>query len=219
MAEVRCENVMKRFGAVEALAGVSCAAASGEALLILGPSGAGKTTLLRVIAGLERPDEGTVRIGGEVVSGPGVDVPPHRRGLAMVFQRPTLWPHLTALDNAALALVGRGLRRRQRRAKAAETLAQLGMSHRLRAWPGTLSGGELQRVGLARALVVEPQVLLLDEPFASLDPDLRGELVALLARLKAERGVTILWVSHREDEASGIADAVVRLRDGRIEKT
>jgi ABC-type Fe3+/spermidine/putrescine transport system ATPase subunit len=216
VAEVRCEAVSKRFGAVTALAGVSFVLPGGQALLVLGPSGAGKTTLLRCIAGLERPDAGAISVNGLVVFGRGIDVAPHRRGLAMVFQRPTLWPHLTAQDNVALALVGRGLRRRERRRRAAEALDQLGMTPRLRAWPGTLSGGELQRVGLARALVVDPRLLLLDEPLASLDPDRRDEMVALLRTLKAERGVTILWVSHRAEEAADFADQVLRLHDGRV---
>ncbi len=152
MAEVICSSLSRRFGGVWALSDVSCEVPSGGAMLVVGPSGSGKTTLLRLIAGLLRPDHGSVRIGSRLVTGPNVMIPPHRRGIAFVFQRPTLWPHMTALDNVALALVGRGLRRRERRARAGETLDRLDMSKRRHAYPATLSGGETQRVGLARAL-------------------------------------------------------------------
>lgn len=217
MAKVACEDITKRFGEVSALTGVSFEIGDGQALLVRGPSGSGKTTLLRIISGLETPDGGLVRIAGEVVTGPGVLVPPHRRGLAFVFQRPALWPHLTAAENVALALVGRGMRRRERRERASAALAGLGMTHRERAYPGTLSGGELQRVGLARALVTRPEVLLLDEPFSSLDEELRGGLAADLGTLKLEEGVTILWVSHRSEDALSLADEVLVLRDGAVE--
>ncbi|MCK4299707.1 MAG: ABC transporter ATP-binding protein [Planctomycetes bacterium] len=219
MAQVAGQNLTKRFGEATALSGVSFAAPAGGVLLVLGPSGAGKTTLLRLVAGLEEPDEGTVSIGGEPVTGGGVFVPPHRRGVAFVFQRPTLWPHMTALDNVALVLVGRGLRRRRRRRRAAEMLDRLGMSERLAAYPATLSGGELQRVSLARALVSEPRVLLLDEPFASLDASLRQELVRELAALKSEQGVTMLWVGHRYEEALALADRLLLLRDGVVKES
>jgi len=216
MANVACDNLMKRYGDVPALTDVSCRADDRGVLLILGPSGAGKTTLLRLVAGLDRPDAGTIRIGGAVVTGSGRHVPPHLRGVAFVFQRPTLWPHLRAVDNVMLALVGRRLRRRERRRRAAAALDRLGMTRRARAFPGSLSGGELQRVSLARALVTDPGVLLLDEPFASLDVELRADLVRHLAALKADRGVTMLWVSHRYEEALALADGLVLLREGRV---
>ena len=220
MAEVIGESLTKRFAGVTALRGVSFEVGAGGVLLVVGPSGAGKSTLLRLVAGLEVPDEGRVRIGGELMSGSGVVVPPHRRGLAFVFQRPTLWPHMSALDNVALALVGRGLPRRERRRRAAAALEQLHLAARLRAYPATLSGGELQRVGLARALVVGPRVLLLDEPFASLDAGLRQELVRELGSLSAPRegaktpGMTILWASQHHEEALPLATRVLLLRRG-----
>ncbi len=219
MAEVSGQNLSKRFADVCALREVSFEVSAGGVLLVLGPSGAGKTTLLRLVAGLERPDSGTVSIGGDVVSRPEALVAPHLRGVAFVFQRPTLWPHLTALDNVALALVGRGLRRKERRARASEALSRLGMGGWLRAHPATLSGGELQRVSLARALVVEPRVLLLDEPFASLDVSLRQDLAGDLAALKSERGVTMVWASHRYEEALALADRLLLLRDGAVEES
>jgi len=219
MSQITCHGLSKYFGEVHALEGVSCEVPSGGALLVLGPSGAGKSTFLRIIAGLARPDEGTVRIGDELVSGPNVMTPPHRRGVAFVFQRPTLWPHMNALDNVALALVGAGRRRKERRTRAAEALARLGMSDRGKNYPATLSGGELQRVSLARALVTEPRVLLLDEPFAALDVHLRKDLLKTLGALKYEQGVTMLWVSHRIEEALSLADSVLLLRGGVAEES
>ena len=218
MAQIACRGVSKRFGDVEAVSNVSFEAPAGTVSLLLGPSGSGKTTLLRIIAGLERPDAGRVLIGGNVVTGPDVMVPPHERGLAFVFQRPTLWPHLDARDNVALALAGRGMSRRDRRARAERGLARLGMAGRSRAYPATLSGGEMQRVSLARALVTEPRVLLLDEPFAALDEELRADVASHLARLKSEAGMTMLWVTHRHQEATALADKTFLLRGGVLEQ-
>ena len=138
MAAVACRGVSVRFGDVQALSGVDCPAPAGGVLLVLGPSGSGKTTLLRVIAGLERPGAGTVHVDGRLVTGPDTMAPPHRRGVAFVFQRPTLWPHMTARDNVALALVGKGLRRRERRERAEGELGRLGMSGRAKAALDTL---------------------------------------------------------------------------------
>lgn len=216
MAEIACDGLGKRYGNVRALVDVSCEVSPASVMLVLGPSGAGKTTLLRVVAGLERPDEGTVTIGGKVVTDPEILTPPHRRGLAFVFHRPTLWPHMNAVDNVALALVGRGLSRHERRSRAEAALGRLGMNSRRRAYPAELSGGEMQRVSLARALVIEPRILLLDEPFAGLDPDLRKDLTAQLAALKSDSGVTMLWVTHRHEEALALADRILVLRDGAV---
>jgi len=217
MTDVSCNGLTVRFGEAAALAEVSCEAPAGGVLLVLGPSGAGKSTLLRVIAGLMKPQAGTVRIGGETVTGPGVLVAPHRRGLSFVFQRPTLWPHMSVLDNVALALVGRGARRRERRRAASEALAELGLTGCDRLYPGTLSGGELQRVALARSLVTCPQVLLLDEPLTGLDPELRRDFVEKLGRLKSA-GMTMIWVSHQCEEAYGLADRLLLLRRGKVEE-
>jgi len=216
MAAVVCDNLSKSFGAVRALSEVSFELPARRVLLILGPSGAGKTTLLRLIAGLDRPDMGTVEVCGEIVTGPLTFTPPHKRRLAFVFQRPTLWPHLTALENVSLALAGKRMSRAGRRSAAARALAELGMAGREKAWPGTLSGGELQRVALARALVTQPDVLLLDEPFASLDISLRKDLSRTFHDLTTRNGVAMVWVSHRYEEAFALADNLILLRHGRV---
>jgi ABC-type Fe3+/spermidine/putrescine transport system ATPase subunit len=217
MSDIWCSGLTVRFGETAALDGVSCEAPAGGVLLVLGPSGAGKSTLLRVIAGLLKPRAGIVRIGDETATGPGVLVAPHRRGLSFVFQRPTLWPHMTVLDNVALALVGRGARRRERRRAASEALAELGLTGCDRLYPGTLSGGELQRVALARSLVTHPRVLLLDEPLTGLDPELRRDFAEKLGRLKAT-GMTMIWVSHQCEEAYALADRLLLLRKGKVEE-
>jgi len=218
VAEVSGKSLTKTFGGTTALAGVSFEAPAGSVLLILGPSGAGKTTLLRLVAGLEQPDQGTISIAGDPVTAPNVSVAPHRRGVGFVFQQPTLWPHMTAVDNVALALTGRGLRKRERRRQATGMLERLSMGDRLRAYPATLSGGQLQRVGLARALVAGPRVLLLDEPFASLDASLRQELVRELEGLKSQGEVTMLWVGHRYEEALALADGLLLLDRGEVKE-
>lgn len=218
MASVACEGVTKSYGTRKALDRVSCEAGHGRVLLVLGPSGAGKTTLLRVVSGLERPESGTVAVGGKTVTGPREFVKPHLRRTAFVFQRPTMWPQLTVLDNVALALHGKGIGKRARRARAAEALDRLDMGDRTGCYPATLSGGELQRAVLARALVTEPEVLLLDEPCASLDIHLRKGLIEAFKRLKSERNATLIWVSHKYEEALGLADKLLLLRNGKSEE-
>ena len=218
MAAIVCRKLKKTFDGVQALGGVSCALARGELLLVLGPSAAGKTSLLRVIAGLERPDSGTVCIWDRMVTGPKALVAPHQRDLGFVFQRPTLWPHLSVLANVSLALGGRGMKRAERRAAARAALAELGMTGREEAWPATLSGGELQRVALARAFVTRPRILLLDEPFASLDTVLRKELLATLIGLKEKHSVSMICVSHRFEEVFAAADRILLLRNGKVEE-
>ena len=219
MAEVACERLTKRFGEHVALAEVSCRVGSAEVLFVLGPSGAGKTTLLNCIAGLARPEDGVIRIDQRVVTDARTNAPPHERGIAFVFARPTLWPHLTVAHNVALALAGRKLRRAERRRRALEALDSLGLARHAGAWPGTLSEGELQRVALARALVSDARVFLLDEPFTALDADLRRELLDILLSLKRDQGITFIWVDHRSEEALAMADRLLVIRDGRAEES
>ena len=209
---VRLKDVRKSFGLTRAVAGVSLEVSRGELFAVLGPSGCGKTTLLRLIAGFERPDEGEVTVGGDLVAGPGTFVQPERRRIGMVFQDYALVPHLTVERN-----VGFGLPRRERsgpRVRAA--LELVGLQHKMERFPHELSGGERQRVALARALAPEPQVVLLDEPFSSLDATLRAGLRREVELILRDAGATALLVTHDQEEALSLADRVAVMREGRI---
>ncbi|WP_439564755.1 ABC transporter ATP-binding protein [Microcella sp.] len=195
-----------------ALDGVSLGVDAGECLAILGPSGSGKSTVLRAIAGLDAPTSGRILVDGADVAG----VAPERRGMAMVFQRPLLFPHLSVLDNVAFAATVAGQPKREARADARQflELVQLeGFGER----PVTaLSGGQEQRVALARALAARPRVLLLDEPFSALDPELRTDMHGLLAQIRRQLNPTIVMVTHDRDEAAVVADRVALLSLGRL---
>ena len=217
---VALAGVTKRFGSHAALDDVSLDVAEGAATVILGPSGCGKTTLLRIIAGLEAPDAGQVYLNGTSVSvARRIFMPPHQRGLGFVFQDLALWPHLTAERNVDFVLGAMKLTRieRSRRVRAALALVQI---ERLATrFPHELSGGEQQRLALARAIVGEPRVLLLDEPLSSLDAELRAALRAELARLRARLALTMLYVTHDREDAAVLADHIVEMRGGRIVAT
>jgi iron(III) transport system ATP-binding protein len=199
---------------VAVLRRVSLAVAPGEVVALLGPSGCGKTTLLRTIAGLERPDEGEVSVGGRVLTGPGGHVAPERRRVGMVFQDWALFPHLSVAAN-----VGYGLDRAGRRSgRVEESLALVGLEGLGDRRPGTLSGGQQQRVALARALAPRPGVLLLDEPFSNLDSALRVEVRTEVHRLLGDLGVTTVFVTHDQEEAFVLGDQVAVMRAGVIEQ-
>jgi iron(III) transport system ATP-binding protein len=210
------EAVTRRFGARLALDRLSLALAQGEIGCLLGPSGSGKTTALRCIAGFETPDEGRIVCGGRPLAAAGVHVPAHQRGVGVVFQDHALFPHLTVRGNVEFGL--HALPRRDRKVRATQMLERVGLGDRGDAWPAELSGGQQQRVALARALAPRPAVLLLDEPFASLDPALREKLVPEIRGLLKAEGITALAVSHDQHDAFGLADRIALLRDGRIEQ-
>jgi multiple sugar transport system ATP-binding protein len=220
MAGVTLEKVAKTYpGGVAALREVSLRVEDGERVVLVGPSGSGKTTLLRLIAGLETPTSGTLRIGDRVVN----DIPPHRRDVAMVFQRPALYPHLSVRDNLAFGLFLRqGLFRWRRLGVSPVPLTerigrvahQLGLEEMLERRPGTLSGGQQQRVALGRALVREPAVFLLDEPLSNLDPRLRLEMRRELHLLHRRLRATMIYVTHDQDEAMSLGERVVVLDQG-----
>jgi iron(III) transport system ATP-binding protein len=212
MTQLVVTGLHKAFGDHPVLTGVDLEVPAGSLTAILGPSGSGKTTLLRVLAGFERADAGTVTIGGSVVDGPGVYVPPERRRIGYVPQEGSLFPHLTVAAN-----IGFGLPARQRRGPAtAELLEAVGLANLGRRYPHQLSGGQQQRVALARALAIGPKIVLLDEPFASLDAHLRASVRADVQELLAKTGITGVLVTHDQDEALSTADRVAVLRDGRI---
>lgn len=205
-------GVEARPGGAAVLRGIDLEVPAGGRLAVIGPSGAGKTTLLRVIAGLQPARAGTVEAGGRRIDG----LPPHRRPIAMVFQEPRLMPHLDAAENVAFALRARGAGRRERRARADALLADVGLDGFGRRAVRGLSGGECQRVALARALCPEPALLLMDEPLASVDPDRRASLRALILRLQRERAVTTVIVTHDRDEAAEMGERIALMVEGRI---
>lgn len=193
------------------LQGVDLEVPAGASGFLLGPSGGGKSTVLRCIAGLLVPDAGTVAWGDERLDG----LPPHQRRVGMIFQEPTLFPHLSVWRNVAFGLRYRGVARGDERAEASSWLAEVGLAGRATARVDELSGGQRQRVELARALAAKPRVVLLDEPFSGLDRDLRDELGPRVKDILASQGVAALWVTHDRDEAMRLGDRVWDLVDGR----
>jgi iron(III) transport system ATP-binding protein len=212
MRQVAVNGLYKAFGAHPVLTGVDLEVPAGSLTAILGPSGSGKTTLLRLLAGFERADAGTIRIGDGLVDGPGVYVAPERRRIGYVPQEGSLFPHLTVAANVAF-----GLSARERRGgRAAAMLELVGLGGLGKRYPHQLSGGQQQRVALARALAIEPAVVLLDEPFASLDAHLRASVRADVQEIFRRAGTTAVLVTHDQDEALSVADRVAALRDGKI---
>jgi iron(III) transport system ATP-binding protein len=207
---IEAASVTVSYGDLAAVVDAQLSVSPGELMALLGPSGSGKTTLLRAIAGFERPDTGSIRVGGREVFGPRVWVEPEQRRVGMVFQHGALFPHLTALGNVAFGTLDRR--------RAEQLLDLVGLSERAGAYPHELSGGERQRVALARALGPGPAVVLLDEPFASLDPSLRDSLRGEVRRILREAGATALLVTHDQAEALSLADRIAVMRAGRIEQ-
>ena len=204
---------------VDALRGVSLAVLPGDFVAIVGPSGSGKSTLMHLLGGLDRPSTGTLRVAGTDVSAMSQDdmASVRNRTIGFVFQAFQLLPRTTAVDNVAMPLVYRGIRRSERRRRAAAALGAVGMQHRLAHTPNQLSGGEQQRVAIARALVGEPRVILADEPTGNLDTRRGAELLDLLEGLNASRGVAIVVVTH-DPAVAARARRQVYVRDGIIER-
>ncbi len=213
-AAVRLRSVSRRFGAVTALDSVSLEVPAGSFCVLLGPSGCGKTTCLRIVAGLEQASGGTVEIGGRDVT----NLPPAERGVAMVFQSYALFPHLNVEENIVFGLKARGVAKPERARRLEYASAILGIGALLTRRPGQLSGGQQQRVALGRAIVAESPVCLMDEPLSNLDAKLRAEMRHELLALQRRLGITMLYVTHDQTEAMGMADQVVLLHDGHIEQ-
>jgi sulfate transport system ATP-binding protein len=211
---IQVHNVTKRFGDFVALDDVSLEVPSGALMALLGPSGSGKSTLLRVIAGLEQPDSGTVVIAGK----DSTQVRPQQRGVGFVFQHYAPFKHMTVADNVAFGLTVRKRPKDEVRDRVHELLQLVQLEGLGKRYPAQLSGGQRQRMALARALAVEPEVLLLDEPFGALDARVRQELRDWLRRLHDEVHVTTVFVTHDQEEAMQIADEIVLVNKGRIEQ-
>lgn len=209
---IEVRRLTKSFGATEVLREVDLLVPHGATVALLGPSGCGKTTLLRSIAGLERPDSGTILIGGQAVHGTGVDLPPERRRVGMVFQDWALFPHLSVGAN-----VGYGLTRDERRSgRIEESLELVGLGGFAGRLPSTLSGGQQQRVALARALAPRPRAILLDEPFSNLDTALRVQVRTEVHSLLSELDITTVFVTHDQEEAFVLGDEVAVMSEGVI---
>jgi ABC-type Fe3+/spermidine/putrescine transport system ATPase subunit len=212
-------SVSKVYDGYSALSEVSFTITAGEHTAILGPSGCGKTTALRLLAGFEAPAQGRVLLDGKAISEPaGVLMPPFLRGIAMVFQDLALWPNLTALGNVLLGLSGAKVTRREARARAEEALTLCGIASLARRRPGQLSGGQQQRVALARAIAARPRLLVLDEPFSSVDITTKSRLLGEIRSLAAQQNLTIVLVSHDPQEAVAICRTAVILEDGRVQE-
>ncbi|HMG97459.1 MAG TPA: TOBE-like domain-containing protein [Gaiellales bacterium] len=211
---IEVRDVTKRFGDFVALDDVSITVGDGALTALLGPSGSGKSTLLRVIAGLETPDSGEVVIGGEEVT----DSPARMRGVGFVFQHYAPFKHMSVHDNVGFGLSVRKRPKEEIRERVQELLKLVRLDGLAGRYPSQLSGGQLQRMALARALAVQPQVLLLDEPFGALDAQVRGELREWLRRLHDEIHVTTIFVTHDQEEAMDVAQEIVVMNGGRIEQ-
>lgn len=213
-AEIDIVSVSKVYGATTAVEGISLKIPAGTYCCLLGPSGCGKTSTLRMIAGHESISSGDVRLGNTVVT----DLPPARRGTAMMFQSYALFPHLDLIDNVAFSLKMKGVGKEERRAKALDMLKLMQMEAYASRRPAQLSGGQQQRVALARALITDPEALLLDEPLSALDPFLKIRMRAELKKLQTSLGITFVHVTHSQEEAMALADLIVVMNDGRIEQ-
>lgn len=211
---ITARDVCKRFKDFVALDNVSVEAPTGSLTALLGPSGSGKSTLLRAIAGLEQPDSGRIFISGEDKTG----VPPQERGVGFVFQHYAAFKHMTVFENVAFGLKIRKHPREVIRKKVHELLELVQLEGFASRYPSQLSGGQRQRMALARALAVEPQVLLLDEPFGALDAQVRQELRAWLRRLHDDIHVTTILVTHDQEEAMEVSDRIVLMNHGRVEQ-
>ncbi|MDO8753906.1 MAG: ABC transporter ATP-binding protein [Anaerolineales bacterium] len=213
MAVIEIKNLSKHFDNVKAVNGVDLAIPEGELLVILGPSGCGKTTLMRMIAGLEKPTSGVISIGGLDVT----ELPPRARSIAMVFQSYALYPHMTVFNNIAFPLKAHGkISKKDIQEKVKWAASILGIEALMERKPRQLSGGERQRVALGRALVKEPQLLLLDEPLSNLDAKLRASARDELQHFQRRLGITTIFVTHDQIEALGMGDRIVVMSKGKV---
>jgi iron(III) transport system ATP-binding protein len=215
IAALECRGLFKRFGDAQAVHNLDLTVSPGQVLALLGPSGCGKTTVLRLIAGFEQPDGGTISLGGCIVSGLGNWVPPEKRQVGMVFQEGALFPHLNVERNISF-----GLSRNDRRnARVGEVLDLVGLGNLRHRMPHELSGGQQQRVALGRALAPQPELLLLDEPFANLDPKLRDQVRRDVLEIVRASGSTTVCVTHDQEEALSVGDTIAVMNQGHVEQT
>ncbi len=212
MKKLEIKSVSKKFGTVNALLDVSLVLMPGELFFLLGPSGCGKTTLLRIIAGLETPDTGSVLLDDNNITA----LPSEKRTMGMVFQNYALWPHMTVFENIAYGLKRRKTNTKELHTRVGDILDKTGLSSLSNRKPTTLSGGQQQRVALSRALVYNPEIVLFDEPLSNLDAQLRGELRAQIRELHAALGITMVYVTHDQEEVHALAQRAALMMNGTI---
>jgi iron(III) transport system ATP-binding protein len=218
MAHLELDSLTKRYSGVVSVDGIDLSVEHGEFVCLLGPSGCGKTTTLRLVAGFLEPDAGEIRVGGRVVSSPGLVVPPERRNMGMIFQSYAVWPHMTVRQNVGYGLKMKKMPAAERRERTDAVLHATRLAELAERYPSELSGGQQQRVALARALAPKPDILLLDEPLSNLDAHLRGEMRLEIRRLHDEFHDTSIYVTHDQVEAMTMADRIVVMNSGRIEQ-
>src|SRR6266542_945910 len=218
MPGVTIRGLTKRYGDVAAVRGLDLQVKPGELVALLGPSGCGKTTTLRLVAGFLKPEAGEIWVGERCLSSATTVIPPERRRMAMIFQSYALWPHMTVAQNIAYGLRFNGVPRGERERRVRDMLRVVQLEGYGSRYPGELSGGQQQRVAVARALVVEPEILLLDEPLSNLDAKLRESLRWELRALQRRLGMTFVYVTHDQDEALSLSDWIAVMNAGRVEQ-
>ena len=211
---IEARKITKNFGSIQALRDVSFGIEKGKLIGLLGPSGSGKTTILRMIAGLEQPDSGEIIIDGKVVN----DIPPSARGIGFVFQNYALFRYMTVYDNIAFGLKVKKADNKKIKERVSELISLVGLKGLEKRYPSQLSGGQRQRVAFARALAPNPQLLLLDEPFAAIDAKIRQELRSWLKEMIEKLGITSIFVTHDQEEAIEVADEIIITNHGKIEQ-
>jgi iron(III) transport system ATP-binding protein len=211
---IELQDIVKKFGTLEAVSHVSLAIQAGELFTLLGPSGCGKTTILRLIGGFHQPDNGMIAFGGRNVTG----IPPYERNIGMVFQNYALWPHMTIFQNISYGLKLKKIPRGEIANKVSHALNLVNLEGLEERYPGQLSGGQQQRVALARALVLNPDVLLLDEPLSNLDAKIRLQVRAEIRKLQKELAITTVYVTHDQEEALTLSDRIAVIEHGRLQQ-
>lgn len=206
------------YGSTRAVFGVDLAIDRSEFVTLLGPSGCGKTTTLRCVAGLHTPGSGEITLGGKQLYGPGVNIPPHKRDINMVFQSYAVWPHMTTRENVMYGLKAKKMAKATARVKAEEMLELVGLAEFANRHATDLSGGQQQRVALARALATEPSLVLMDEPLSNLDAQLRARMRDEIRQIQRRTGITVLYVTHDQSEALSMSDRVVVMNQGTIQQ-
>ena len=218
MAGLTLKNLSKRYQGITALDDINLEIAPGEFIALLGPSGCGKTTTLRLVAGFELPSSGEIYFKEKCLAGPGINLPPEKRNMAVVFQSYALWPHLSIADNVGYPLKIKKINGSAYDRQVAEALETVSLEDYAHRKPSELSGGQRQRVALARCLVMSPDVVLLDEPLANLDRNLRETMEKYFREFHQQTGAIMLYVTHNQDEAMAMADRIAVMNQGRIEQ-